>query len=66
MKTVFRIASETYTEKAKRILAQNHIPYRMQKVTGAEGCTAKFTADAGSERVFSLLRSNGIQFRSDI
>lgn len=66
MKAVFRITSETYTEKTTRLLAQNHIRYRMQKTTGAEGCTAKFTADVNSERVFSLLRANRIPFRSDI
>ncbi|MBR3679064.1 MAG: hypothetical protein IKL87_02540 [Oscillospiraceae bacterium] len=64
--TVFQVASETYAEKTARLLDRSRIRYRMQKTTGPQGCTAKFTVILAPEQVFPLLRTHRIPFRTDL
>ncbi len=64
METVFLVPTETYAEKTKRLLAQYRLPYHMQRVTAAEGCTARFVVRHSPDVVLSLLRGSRIPYRS--
>ena len=60
MDTQFMIHSETYAEKAKRVLERAQIRWRVQRFTAPEGCTFRFTVSAPPSAVHPLLRSAGI------
>lgn len=65
METTFRIASETYAEKTRRLLTRQQIPFRVQRTTTPQGCAAKFHVSASPEYLAVLLRTHQIPFHMD-
>lgn len=63
MDTHFRIASETYAEKAQRLLERYRFHVRVRKVTGPGGCAYQFAVSAPPDTVFAFLETHGIPYQ---
>ncbi|MBR4201434.1 MAG: hypothetical protein IKQ91_09225 [Oscillospiraceae bacterium] len=63
METYFSVGSETYAEKAQRLLGRYRYPYRVTKTTGTAGCAYRFRVAAPAEELFSLLTAHGIPYQ---
>lgn len=63
METQFDVPTETYAEKAKLLLARAGIRWSMQRVTGKNGCSFRFTAGADAPYVTGLLTRGRIPYR---
>ena len=63
METYFTVGSETYAEKAQRLLSRYRYPYRITKTTGPSGCAYRFRVSAPAEGIFSLLAAHGIPYQ---
>ena len=63
MDTHFRIASETYAEKAQRLLERYRFHFRMFRVTAPGGCMYRFAVSAPAEQVYAFLDKHGIPYQ---
>lgn len=63
MDTHFRIVSETYAEKAQRLLERYRFHFSMRKVTAQGGCMYRFAVSAPPDSVFSFLDTHGIPYQ---
>lgn len=63
MKTHVLLTSETYAEKARRLLRRHLLDYHMEKTTTPSGCMFRLTVDAPPSEVLSLLTAERIPYR---
>lgn len=63
METRFLLPTETYAEKAKRLLESHRLPFHVKRMTTSEGCTFAFRVNAPPETVFPLLQQYGLPFQ---
>ena len=64
METYFVIRTQTYAEKAQQLLSRYRYPYRMTRVTGAEGCVYRFRVQAAQQDIYDLLSAYGIPYQT--
>ncbi|MBR5405180.1 MAG: hypothetical protein IK107_02705 [Oscillospiraceae bacterium] len=64
MQTQFTVRSETYAEKTRRLLERYRYHFGMQKTTGRDGCTYRFTvAVQDTDELAALLQAAGIPYQ---
>ena len=63
METYFSVRSQTYAEKAQQLLNRYRYPYRVTRITGAEGCVYRFRVSAEQQDVLDLLNAYGIPYQ---
>lgn len=59
----FQIGTETYAEKARRLLDRYRYRYQMRKTVGKNGCAYRFSVSAPEDEIAPLLRSHGIPYQ---
>lgn len=64
METAFIIRSQTFADKAQHLLSRYRYPYRVTRVTGADGCMYRFRVSAAQQIIFDLLHTAGIPFQT--
>ena len=65
METHFVVSSETYAEKARRLLERYRYRFRVHKVTAAAGCAFHFRVSAPAAAIFALLQAGGIPYQTN-
>lgn len=65
METYFVIRTQTYAEKAQHLLNRYRYPYRVTRITGADGCAYRFRVSASRQDIFTLLAAYEIPYQAD-
>ena len=63
MDVYFTVMTETYAEKAQRLLSRYRYPFRVTKVTGRNGCSYRFRVAGNADAVTALLDAQGIPYQ---